>query len=92
MTAFKLRRGIVYAATGIFFAVAALSQLQGASVTDVLTKATVSCGVLIAFGLLLVRVVEDSGRATIAATTRLPVQRPQRPGRADQAGSGPKDA
>ena len=67
MVALKLRQAIVYAATGLFFTVAALSQIQGASTQDTVVKAVVSCAVLVALGLALVRIVEDAERKELAA-------------------------
>lgn len=70
MTAQPLRRGLVYAATGVFFAVAALAQSQGAAFSEVLMKAAVACGIVIALGLVLVHVVEDTARAAAEAEKR----------------------
>ena len=67
MVALKLRQAIVYVATGLFFAVAALSQLQGASMQDTVLKAVVSCTVLVMLGVALVRVIEDAERKELAA-------------------------
>lgn len=67
MVALKLRQAIVYAATGLFFLVAALSQLQGASMQDTVVKSAVSCLVLVMLGLALVRVIEDAERKELAA-------------------------
>jgi hypothetical protein len=75
MTAAPLRRGLVYAATGMFFAVAALAQLQGAAFSDVLKKAAISCAIVIAIGLVLVHIVEDAARAEAEARKRARTER-----------------
>ena len=73
MKPFKLRRALVYLATGMFFTVAALTQVQGDSIPDVFVKASVSCGVRIVFGLLLVHVVEDASSPKVGSP---PASRP----------------
>ncbi len=70
MIVIKIRRAIVYVATGLFFAVAALAQLQGAGPLDAFLKAGVACLILTAIGFVIARIVDDAARrATEAATT-----------------------
>lgn len=63
----KIRRGVVYAATGAFFAVAAIAQLQGDDTLDAFVKAGVACLVLVVIGVLILHIVDDAaGKATEA--------------------------
>lgn len=62
MIALKVRQGVVYAATAVFFLVAALGQVQDAPLTDSLYKAAIACGVTTAIGIVLVRLVDDGIR------------------------------
>ncbi|MGH2391623.1 MAG: hypothetical protein ACRDIE_25785 [Chloroflexota bacterium] len=56
----KIRQGIVLMATGVFFCVAIAAQLQGAAGPDVYMKAGAACLILVAGGLILVRIVDDA--------------------------------
>lgn len=65
MIVVKIRRGVVYAATGVFFAMAAIAQLQGDDTLDAFVKAGVACLVLVIIGVLILRIVDDAaGKAT----------------------------
>jgi hypothetical protein len=63
----KIRQGIVLLATGVFFCVAIVGQLQGAAGLDVYIKAGAACLVLVAGGLILVRIVDDAYAKSQAA-------------------------
>jgi hypothetical protein len=63
----KIRQGIVLLATGVFFCVAIIAQLQGAAGLDVYMKAGAACLVLVAGGLVLVRIVDDAHAKSQAA-------------------------
>jgi hypothetical protein len=56
----KIRQGIVLLSTGVFFSVAIAAQLQGAAGLDVYMKAGAACLILVASGLVLVRIVDDA--------------------------------
>jgi hypothetical protein len=63
----KIRQGIVLLATGAFFCVAIVAQLQGAAGLDVYIKAGAACLVLVAGGLILVRIVDEASAKSQAA-------------------------
>jgi hypothetical protein len=63
----KIRQGIVYLATGVFFAVAIVAQMQGAAGLDVYIKAGAACLILVAGGLILVHIVDDAHDKSMAA-------------------------
>jgi len=56
----KIRQGIVLVATGVFFSIAIAAQLQGAPGLDVYMKAGAACLILVASGLVLVRIIDDA--------------------------------
>jgi len=56
----KVRQGIVYLATAVFFGVAITAQMQGAAGLDVYVKAGAACLVLVAGGLGLVHILDDA--------------------------------
>lgn len=62
MIALKVRQGVVYAATAVFFLVAALGQIQDAPLAESLYKAAIACGVTTAIGIVLARLVDDGIR------------------------------
>ena len=85
MMAIKVRRGIVYVTTGVFFALAALAQLQGNSPLDTFMKAGVAAAVLTCGGLVLAHMVDDATRKA-ARKAAAPASAPARP-RTDQRGA-----
>jgi hypothetical protein len=56
----KVRQGIVYLATAVFFGVAITAQMQGAGGMDVYVKAGAACLILVAGGLGLVHILDDA--------------------------------
>ncbi len=63
----KIRQGIALLATGVFFGVALIAQLQGAAGLAVYMKAGAACLTLVAGGLILVRIVDDASAKSLAA-------------------------
>jgi len=63
----KIRQGIVLLSTGVFFSVAIAAQLQGAVGLGVYMKAGAACLILVASGLVLVRIVDDATAKSQAA-------------------------
>lgn len=62
MIAIKVRRGIVYVTTAIFFFVAATAQLQGNTPLDAFWKAGVAAAVMTCGGLVLAHIVDDAAK------------------------------
>ena len=60
MLSLKVRQGIVYLATAVFFGVAIAAQLQGAGGLDVYMKAGAACLILVTGGLALVHILDDA--------------------------------
>ena len=60
----KVRQGIVYLATAVFFGVAITAQMQGAGGMDVYMKAGAACLILVAGGLGLVHILDDAATKT----------------------------
>lgn len=75
MITIKVRRGIVYITTGVFFAVAALAQLQGNTPLDTFMKAGVAAAVLTCGGMVLAHIVDDA--ASKAAPSKGATARPR---------------
>lgn len=70
MIEIDVRRLLVYGATGVFFLMAAMGQLQGASLADTFLKAGAGCLVVLLLGLPVVRIVDNAvarGKAAEAA-------------------------
>lgn len=67
MILIKIRRGIVYAATSLFFAVAAIGLVQGDDTVTVFLKAGIACLVPIIFGRMILRLVDDAASKAIEA-------------------------
>jgi hypothetical protein len=63
----KIRQAIVLLATGVFFCVALIAQMQGAAGLDVYMKAGAACLILVVGGLILVRIVDDASAKSVAA-------------------------
>lgn len=57
-----VRKLVVYLATGVFFAVAAISELQGADVVDAFMKAGVSCAIVAVLGRIVVGIVDGAAQ------------------------------
>jgi len=55
-----IRRVVAYLATGTFFAVAAVSLLQGAPMWDSMLKATASCTVIYVIGRAFISVIDEA--------------------------------
>lgn len=87
MIVIKIRRAIVYAATGLFFAVAALAQVQGDGPLDAFLKAGVACLVLSGIGFMIARIVDDAARRATEADSA----GPHKTMAATAAGNGEKE-
>lgn len=66
----RLRRAVAYAATAIFFAVAALGQMQNADGLSAFLKAGVACLVLAAMGMMIVRIIEGAEQKLVLERAR----------------------
>ncbi len=62
MALVKIRQGMVYTLTGIFFVVAAMAQLEGDTVTDAFGKAGIACVVLTGMSWAIIRILDDAAR------------------------------
>lgn len=58
--AVTVRKLVVYLATGVFFAVAAISELQGVDTMDAFVKAGISCAIVAVLGRIVVGIVDGA--------------------------------
>ena len=63
----KIRQGIVLGTTGMFFVVAALGQMNGASGTDAFVKAGIACLVVVCLSIAFLSVIEPALRVSTGA-------------------------
>ena len=67
MALIKIRQGMVYTLTGIFFVVAAIAQLEGDTVTDAFGKAGIACAVLTGMSWAIIRILDDAAKKLATA-------------------------